>query len=168
MSSKSKFSFCPRCATPLGERADSGKPRAACPDEACGYIHYENPTPVVAGLVEHEGRVLLVRNKGWPDTWFGLVTGFLELGETPEAGLVREINEELGLDAEIAGLIGVYSFFPMNQVIIAYHARAEGVIALGDELEAYKAIPPEKLRPWPLGTGEAVRDWLKTRSRSSA
>src|SRR5687768_7570639 len=85
MSAKAKITFCPQCAKPLGDRPDGGRPRRACPDEACGYVHYENPTPVVAAIVELEGRVILVRNKGWPESWFGLVTGFLELGETPEA-----------------------------------------------------------------------------------
>ena len=153
--------YCPQCATPLTERTDGGRPRPACP--ACGYVFYDNPAPVVAALVEHEGDVILARNKGWPNSWFGLVTGFLERGETAEAGLLREVEEELGLHAEIVSFIGVYSFFEMNQVILAYHVRAEGEITLGDELAAYKRIPPEKLRPWPLGTGHAVRDWLARR-----
>jgi len=57
----------------------------------------------------------------------------------------------------------VYSFFKMNQVIMAYHVRAEGAITLGDELTDYKHVPPDALRPWPMGTGEAVRDWLAAR-----
>ncbi len=35
-----------------------------------------------------------------------------------------------------------------------------GEIILGDELAEYKLIPPEKVKPWPFGTGPAVRDWL--------
>jgi NAD+ diphosphatase len=50
-----------------------------------------------------------------------------------------------------------------NQVILAYHVVATGTIALGAELEAFKAVPPEKLRPWPMGTGHAIRDWLAKR-----
>jgi hypothetical protein len=30
-----------------------------------------------------------------------------------------------------------------------------------------KAVPADKLRPWPLGTGEAVRDWLAARAASA-
>ena len=153
--------FCPQCATPLAAREDGGRPRPACP--ACAYVFYDNPAPVVAALVEHEGEVILARNKAWPDTWFGLVTGFLERGETAEAGLLREVEEELGLHAEIVSFIGVYPFFEMNQLILAYHVRAEGEIVLGEELAAFKRVPPEKLRPWPLGTGQAVRDWLASR-----
>src|SRR5262249_55433593 len=70
--------FCPRCATPLNPRQTGGRERLACPGPDCGFVFYDNPLPVVAGLVEHEGDVLLVRSVGWPESWYGLVTGFLE------------------------------------------------------------------------------------------
>jgi NAD+ diphosphatase len=104
-----------------------------------------------------------VRNHGWPDKWFGLVTGFLEREETPEVGVLREVQEELGLAAEMVRLVGVYGFAAKNELIVAYHVRAEGEITLGDELEAYKIVPVPRLRPWPFGTGDAVRDWLAAR-----
>ena len=156
--------YCLQCGTLLGEREDGGLPRPACPN--CDYVFYDNPAPVVAALVEHEGNVILARNKGWPETWYGLVTGFLERDETAETGVLRELKEELGLDGEIVSLIGVYSFFRMNQLIVAYHVRAEGTITLGDELAGYKRVPPDKLRPWPMGTGQAVSDWLAARASS--
>jgi len=34
---------------------------------------------------------------------------------------------------------------------------------LNDELAEIKHVSPEKLRPWPLGTGPAVKDWLERR-----
>ncbi len=139
--------------------------RPACPN--CTYVYYDNPTPVVAALVGHEGDVILARNKGWPETWYGLVTGSLERGETPEDGVLRELKEELDLVGEIVSMIGVYSFFRMNQVIVAYHVRATGRITLGEELADYKRVPPDKLRPWPEGTGVAVREWLASRTPSS-
>lgn len=142
---------------------DGGLSRAACPDAACGFIYYDNPTPVVAALVEWRGDVVLIRNKGWPENWFGLVSGFLERDETPADGVLRELKEELGLNGRIESLIGVYSFAMRNQVIIAYHVRAEGEIVLGEELCDYKIVAPDKLKPWPLGTGLAVKDWLKAR-----
>jgi ADP-ribose pyrophosphatase YjhB (NUDIX family) len=138
-----------------------------CADETCGYVFYDNPLPVVAALVEHEGNVLLARNKGWPEGWFGLITGFLERGESPVAGILRELKEEVGLDGEIVGLIGVYEFAQRNEVIIAYHVRAHGTVVLGDEIEAVKNVPPDKLRAWPFGTGLAVKDWLEARQRSA-
>lgn len=153
--------YCPRCAAPLTSRTEDGRERAIC--EGCGFIHYDNPLPVVAAIVETPEGVVLVRNHGWPDKWFGLVTGFLERGETPEQGILREINEEIGLSAEVVSLIGAYAFTQRNELIVAYHVRASGEIVLGPEIEAFKRVPVEKLRAWPFGTGEAVRDWLARR-----
>jgi len=160
----SDFRFCPRCTTPLVELELGGRPRRACPKEGCGFVHWGNPTPVVAAIVEHEGAVLLARGKGWPEKVFGLITGFLEAGESPQAGVLREVREELDLEGQVVALVGVYPFEPRNQVLISFHVRAQGQVTLSDELEAYKAIAPEKLRAWPFGTGEAVRDWLAGRN----
>lgn len=154
--------FCLRCGGALSGRAEAGRERPVC--AACGWVYYGNPTPVVAALLEHEGEIVLVQNKGWPATWYGLVTGFLESGETPEAGLLREVEEELGLSAEIVSWIGCYSFEMRNEIILAWHVRATGEIRVGEELAGYKRVAPERLRPWPMGTGHAVRDWLARRA----
>lgn len=157
------LTFCPRCARPLAARDDGGRPRQACPDPGCGFVFYDNPLPVVAGLVEHGGDVLLVRNHGWPEKWFGLVAGFLERGETPVEGVLRELREELGLAGEVVGLIGAYAFPERNELIVAYHVRASGTVELGEEIAQVRRVPPGRLRAWPFGTGQAVADWLAAR-----
>ena len=158
-----KYTYCPQCAQPLGEITENGDQRLGCRAEGCGFVHYNNPTPVVAAIVERSGEVILVRSQGWPENWFGLVTGFLEEAEDPEAGILREVEEELGLQGDMVGLVGVYSFAKMNQVIVAYHVRAEGEVELGEELAAYKSVPIDRLKPWPFATGLAVKDWLAAR-----
>jgi NAD+ diphosphatase len=155
------FRFCPRCAQPLVDREAGGRVRKACPAEGCGFVHWNNPTPVVAAILEHEGAVLLARGKGWPEKMFALVTGFLEADETPEAGVLREVHEETGLEGEVVAFVGAYPFELRNELILAFHVRASGPITLSDELEALKRIPKERLKPWSFGTGLAVRDWLE-------
>ncbi|GGF06901.1 phosphatase [Aliidongia dinghuensis] len=156
--------FCRHCGSALAPVADAPNQRR-CTSPDCGKVTYDNPIPVVAGIVERDGAILLVRSIGWPAEWFGLVTGFLEPHELPEAGVVREIKEELGLDALACRFVGHYLFKPMNQLIMAYHVEVgPGEVRLDEsELEAWKAVPVEKLRPWPFGTGEAVRDFLARR-----
>jgi NADH pyrophosphatase NudC (nudix superfamily) len=109
--------------------------------------------------------VILVRSLGRPATWYGLVAGFLEHGEHPEAAVLREVDEELGLDARLSAFIGTYAFERLNQIIFAYHVLAgDGPVRLAaDELADYKEVPIEKLRPWSQGTGPALRDWLAAR-----
>ncbi len=159
------MTFCPRCGRPLTPREDGGRVRSACLHAGCGYVFYDNPLPVVAALVEYQGKVLLVRNRDWPEKWFGLVTGFLERDETPESGVVRELEEELGLQGEVVRLIGVYAFAERNEVILAYHLQAKGTVTLGEEIVETRAVDPERLRAWPFGTGLAVADWLAARKK---
>ena len=79
------FVFCPYCRTELAEAERDGKTRRVCPE--CDWVSWGNPTPVVAAIVLYEGDVILVRQKGWPDRWVGLVSGFLEAAETPADGV---------------------------------------------------------------------------------
>ena len=118
------------CAAPLVLRAteiDNDKQRLSCPDGH--WTHWDNPLPVLAALVEVDGRILLARNAAWGEKNFALITGFMERGETPEEGVARELKEETNLDADSIALIGVYEFIRKNELIIAYHVRASAAIA---------------------------------------
>ena len=156
------FRFCPRCGASLTGAPVDGETRPAC-SAGCGFVHYDNPLPVVAAVVEHDGLIVLARNRAWPATWYALIAGFLERGETPEEGVRREVKEELGLSATAATLIGVYPFRRMNQVIIAYHVVASGTITLNEELVDYRRVEPSRCGAWKAGTGIALRDWLRSR-----
>ena len=146
-----RYQYCPQCKTELSQQEHAGITRRACPAENCGFIHYDNPIPVVAAIVQRGDNVILVRQPNWPAKWFGLVTGFLERDETPEEGVLREVQEELGLEASIEELVGVYAFTMKNELLIAYHVRVDGEPNLGEELAEYKLVPIDKLRPWPNG-----------------
>ena len=155
------YRFCPRCATAMKVSEVAGRERKACP--ACGFTHWNNPAPVVAGLVQVGDEILLARNAAWPQKMFALITGFLEAGETPEQGIAREVKEETNLDVESASLIGVYDFTRKNELIIAYHVIASGSVSLSEELVEYRMVAPARLKPWRAGTGLAVADWMRAR-----
>jgi len=162
------YRYCPLCRTELTTGAHGGKPRLQCP--ACGFVQYRNPVPVVAAVVERDGHVILVHSIGRPPAWFGLVAGFLEQGEHPEAAVLREVDEELGIPAKLESMIGIYPFELFNQIIFVYHVSAgAGTIKLdASELDAYKEVPFAKLKPWPRGTGPGLRDWLVARGFNPA
>jgi len=159
------YCFCPICAAPLAlltRLEDSGdKERLRCP--ACDFTHWNNPTPVLAAIVELDGLVLLARNAAWQHRMMGLITGFMEADETPEEGIRREIAEETSLSVSALKLVGVHDFQRMNQVIITYHAVAHGEVRLSPELAEYRLMRPEQVRCWRAGTGLALADWLRSR-----
>jgi NADH pyrophosphatase NudC (nudix superfamily) len=130
---------------------------------ACGFTHWNNPTPVLAAVIEYNGQILLARNAAWPTKTYALITGFMEAGETPTGGIEREIAEETSLKTHELNLIGVYDFQRMNQIIIAYHAVCSGEVKLSPELVDWKLYSPEEVKCWPAGTGYALADWLKSR-----
>ncbi len=154
------YRYCPQCGGELVLREAGGLVRPTCLAEGCGFVLWDNPVPVVAALVELEGRIVLARNVAWPENAFGLVTGFLERDEAPAQAVAREVAEELGLTAIAVSLIGLYPFTQKNQLLIAYHVVAEGRIVLNEELAEFRLIEPERLKAWDFGTGFAVRDWL--------
>lgn len=162
-----EYRYCPQCAQPL--QMNPHHQRLACADDACGFVHWNNPQPVVAAIVLHgdtsmEQQVLLVRNQGWPEGMLGLVSGFLENGETPEQGIVRELHEELGLTSDQVRLLGHYPFAQANQLLLVYEVQASGTLVVDEqEIAAVKYVAASKLRAWPFGTGPAVQDWLDAR-----
>jgi NADH pyrophosphatase NudC (nudix superfamily) len=157
------YKFCPACATalqPIVQHEDGGpKERLRCP--ACGWTHWNNPTPVLAAVVEYQGKILLARNAAWPSKMYALITGFMEAGETPQEGITREVKEETNLDVTSLSLIGVYDFQRMNQVIIAYAVQAQGEVRLSPELVDWRLYGYDQVKCWPAGTGYALADWLR-------
>lgn len=159
-----EFRYCPSCRTELAWVHDGERERLRCP--ACGFTHWNNPTPVLAAIVElsdRDGQLLLARNASWSGKLFALITGFMEAGESPEDGIRREIAEETGLVVSELTLVGVSDFQRLNQVLITYHARAHGEIVLSPELAEYRLFPLEKVKCWPAGTGLVLARWLRER-----
>ncbi len=161
----SHYKFCPQCAAPLAliTRAEDGGDKARLRCAQCDFTHWNNPTPVLAAVIEYEGKILLARNAAWSGNMFALITGFMEAGETPQQGMEREIAEETSLQTRALNLIGVYDFQRMNQVLIAYHAVCHGEVRLSPELVDYRLYAPGDVVCWPAGTGYALADWLKSR-----
>ena len=159
--------FCPCCASPLAPRSvpGDGAPldRLACPAESCGYVRWDNPTPAVGAIVEHEGEIILARNAAWPPGFFALVTGYLEAREDPVRAIAREVKEELDLDVVATHIVGNYIFERKNEVMLCYHVVATGTVKLGAELAEYRRYRPESLKPWKRATGLAVADWMRSR-----
>jgi ADP-ribose pyrophosphatase YjhB (NUDIX family) len=91
-------------------------------------------TAGVMALVVVDAQVLLARTTYDPTVW-RLPGGYLEAGESPQSGLRREIMEELGCEADIRELAGIYYKSYEANLNLVFTARILGdPIPDGDEL----------------------------------
>ena len=155
------YAFCPNCgAKTHSKKMDSHVVKVCAAN--CGFTHFNNPTPVVAVIVETPDGVVLAHHVDWPGGIFSIITGYVDPYELPQQTAIRETEEELGLKAYDAKFVGHYMFGPKNQLIIAYAVKAHGRIKMNHELDEYKVIPVNKLKGWKTATGEAVTHWVNT------
>ena len=100
------FTFCPKC----GNRGlgFNGVKVLSCP--ACGLNYYINPAPAVAVVLEYpDGSIVLTRRKHEPrQGTFDLPGGFVEISETIEDAVIREIFEELNITVTRMKYIGSF------------------------------------------------------------
>lgn len=160
--------------TPIGQSFENvvppGDDRARARCAHCGFIDYKNPKILVGCVAVFEDRILLCRRAIDPRQGFWtLPAGYLELGESPEDGAVREAREEAGVDIEIDRILAVYSVPRIGQAQIIYRARlhaptvAPGVESLEARLFAFEDIPwPDIAFPT---VAWALRDYRQSREK---
>ena len=124
----------------------------------------------VKGIVYHDGRVVLLKNER--DEW-ELPGGKLELGETPEACVVREIEEELGLAVTLGPLLDswVYHIFEGVDVLILTYGSYPtpfSEITHSPEHKAVGLFSPEEVPSlrMPEGYKKSIQTWIGSLSRS--
>ena len=101
--------FCFYCGNRLIEKSFLKRSHPYC--QACDRIHYENPLPAVAALVlNEEKKLLLVKRAVEPakGKWC-LPGGFIEIDESIEEAVLRELREETGIEGTIKGLVDFFS-----------------------------------------------------------
>jgi 8-oxo-dGTP diphosphatase len=156
--------FCSRCGAALAERVVGGRARPACP--ACGFIAYTDPKVACAALVEHAGRVLLVRRRNEPGRgrWC-LPCGFADADEPPEQAARREAREEAGVDVVLERLLGAYHYTDDPRgagILLVYRARCDdlGRLAAGDDADDVGLFSPNALPPISHHTHrQALESW---------
>jgi len=112
--------FCANCGH-ASDIARGGWSRT-CP--RCSAEHFPRVDPVVIMLVEHEDRLLLGRQPHYPPGRYSALAGFVEVGESVEAAVAREVKEEAGLDVcEVRYVASQPWPFP-SSLMIGCRARA--------------------------------------------
>jgi ADP-ribose pyrophosphatase YjhB (NUDIX family) len=112
-------------------------------------VDYVNPRIVVGVVCTWEDQYLLCKRAIQPRKGFWTFpAGFLEQGETPEAGAAREAAEEAGADVVIGALLGIYSIPRIGQVQMMFAGKLRSPeVAAGEESLEVRFVPWSGI-PW--------------------
>jgi NADH pyrophosphatase NudC (nudix superfamily) len=152
-----KFKFCPVCGS--ANWTEHNFKSKACGD--CGFVYYANPCAATAAFILNSRNEMLVarRAKEPAKGTLDLVGGFVDMGETIEEGMRREILEETGL--EVDGIR--YLFSTPNQYLYSgmniHTLDADFVVRVADDVKPQAAddaadclwIPVEDVDPAEFG-----------------
>jgi ADP-ribose pyrophosphatase YjhB (NUDIX family) len=156
------YRHCPRCGARLELRRHMAHdpPRLTC--RGCSFVFYLDPKVAAGVILEQDGGILLARRDIEPraGAW-GFPSGYVDRGERVEEAALREVREEVGVEARIDRLVGLYSYAG-RPVIIAVFAGAvvSGKPIAGHETREVGTFRPEEI-PWPELAFPSTRDSLQ-------
>lgn len=132
-----RFKYCPDCGSRLSSK-DLGDEKDVPWCEACSKPWFEMFPCCIIAIAHREGRYALIRQQSSDDIKddkFVCVSGYIKTNETAQQAAVREIKEELGLDALSCELISTYPYEKKQMLMIGFSAEVgDGDFSLSDEL----------------------------------
>ncbi|MBQ9677542.1 MAG: NUDIX domain-containing protein [Prevotella sp.] len=152
-----KFAYCPICGSKyfMIHNFKSKK----CED--CGFVYYANPCAATAAFIVNDRQEILVvrRAKEPAKGTLDLPGGFVDMYETAEEGMRREIKEETGLDIDkieylfSSPNVYLYSGLGVHTLDMDYlaHVSADVSVKADDDAEACLWIPITDLHPEEFG-----------------
>lgn len=164
------FRYCPQCGSDHFMPNDAKSKR--CGD--CGFVYYANPSSATAAFIEDEhGRLLLARRGKEPARGtLDLVGGFVDMDETAEEGLLREIREETGLAVDSCEYLFshpnryLYSGMVVHTLDMFYRVRVNSSVkpTAGDDAQELMWKSPDQVKAGDFGLTSirmAVERYLK-------
>jgi NAD+ diphosphatase len=119
--------------------------------DACGFAVYPRISPAIITLVERDGRALLARNARTQMPFYSTLAGFVEIGETLEECVAREVHEEAGIAIRDVAYFGSQPWPFTGSLMVGFTAKwASGELAPDpSEIRDAAWFAPDALPPVP-------------------
>lgn len=146
--------FCGRCGSPT--RVVRGGQARQC--TGCERELYPRTDPaVIVAILDPDGRLLLGRQPSWAPGRVSVFAGFVEMGESLEQAVHREMAEEVALDLSEITYLGSQPWPFPRSLMVGFRARAAqtGFAAAEGEIEDARWFTVEQLRE-ALASGEVT------------
>lgn len=117
----SRAGYCGRCGGDTSV-AQAGNARVC---GSCGAEDYPRTDPaVIVAVLNSDGHLLLGRQPSWPTSRYSVLAGFVEVGESLEQTVCREIDEEVGLQVGALRYLGSQPWPFPRSLMVAFSAVA--------------------------------------------
>lgn len=139
-----RFQYCPYCGT-KAEKREIGDEGIIPYCAQCGIPLWDMfTTSVIAAVVNEYGEIALLRQNYVSTTNYVCVAGIMKPGESAEETVVREINEELGLDVNSVEYVKSYPYEKKGMLMLGFKAvAAKKDFALSGEVDTAEWVKPE-------------------------
>ncbi len=128
--------FCGSCGTTTVRR--NMNKFVFCP--YCNQENYPHIAPCIIVRIHHNDTILMSRGVNFPPGAWGLIAGFVEVGETLEECVKREVHEEVGIEIDNIKYWGSQPWpFPSNSLMIGYTAQYKSGDLILDKTEIEEA-----------------------------
>jgi len=146
--------FCANCG--VGTAPHHAGWGRLCP--ACATEHYPRTDPVVIMLAQYEGRILVGRQPSFAAGRYSALAGFVEVGESIEEAVARELHEEAGVVATRIRYVASQPWpFPSQLMVACIADVADDALTLDmAELEDAKWVDRSQVEAALRGDGDAV------------
>ncbi|HPJ02613.1 MAG TPA: NAD(+) diphosphatase [Candidatus Limiplasma sp.] len=94
--------------------------------DQCGYVNYPSVLPAVIVAITDNDRLLLARNAQNVFRFFSLIAGFVEVGETAEQAVHREVLEEVGLRVKNVRYVASQPWGISQSLMLGFTAELDG------------------------------------------
>lgn len=157
--------FCSHCGTATIRHAQ-GEFARVCP--ACAYTAYPRVNPCVIVVITKGREILLARSHRFANGMFSLIAGFVEVGETLEQAVAREVKEEVGLDITNIRYVSSQPWpFPTNIMIGFTADYVAGDLVLQEDEIAEAAFYPFDQLPKTPPKGSIAHRLIQLATQSS-